>query len=52
MAGVSDVTALVDLIVNGATTGIYLEAADVNGDGLINIEDVTDLIDILLSQNG
>lgn len=44
---ISDVTALIDLLLSGDT--IINDAADVNGDGNISINDVTALIDALLS---
>lgn len=48
---ISDVTALIDLLL-GYQTGIYNRIhADVNGDGNINIADVTSLIDKLLSRD-
>ena len=45
---ISDVTALIDLLLNG---GEIPAGADVNGDGHVDISDVTTLIDRLLSGN-
>ena len=47
---VSDVTALIDYLLNGNgnASGIQLDNADVDSDGNINISDVTTLIDRLL----
>ena len=44
---ISDVTALIDLLLGGST--ISNPAADCNQDGSVNISDVTALIDYLLS---
>ena len=44
---ISDVTALIDLLLGGGT--ISNPAADCNQDSSINISDVTALIDYLLS---
>ena len=44
--GISDVTALFDMLLSGAT--IDIEVADLNGDQDVNISDVTALIDLLL----
>ena len=46
---IADVTALIDVLLNGQS--ITLPLADVNLDGDISISDVTDLIDRLLSNN-
>ena len=46
---ISDVTALIDLLLGGGT--ISNSAADCNQDGNVNISDVTALIDHLLSGN-
>ena len=46
---ISDVTALIDLLLGGGT--ISNSAADCNQDGSVNISDVTALIDHLLSGN-
>ena len=48
---ISDVTALIDYLLTGNTSGIDLDGADVNQDGKVNISDVTDLIDYLLGGN-
>lgn len=48
---IADVTALIDYLLSGDTTGINLTAADCNRDGSITIGDVTALIDYLLSGN-
>ncbi len=45
---ISDVTALIDLLLSG---GVTPDAADVNGDHGVNIADVTALIDKLLTGN-
>ena len=47
---IGDLTVLIDYIL-GSTVDIDLNAADVNEDGIINIADATELIDILLSIN-
>lgn len=46
---ISDVTALIDLLLSGAQEANA--AADVDGDGTVNIADVTALIDILLQKH-
>lgn len=46
---ISDVTALIDYLLNGNASGIMLDNADVDSDGNINISDVTILIDNLLT---
>jgi len=46
---ISDVTALIDLILSGQASVTEQPAADVNGDGGINISDVTALIDNILT---
>ena len=45
---ISDVTSLIDYLLNGDSSQISTKNADVNGDGHINISDVTALIDTLL----
>lgn len=45
---ISDVTSLIDYLLNGDSSQISTKNADVNGDQSINISDVTTLIDILL----
>ena len=47
--GISDVTSLIDYLLNGGGSSIYEENADVDGDGKVTISDVTELIDILLN---
>ena len=47
---IADVTALIDMLFNGAS--YYNAAADLNQDGQINIADVTALIDYLLNGGG
>ena len=47
---IADVTALVDMLLNGAS--YYNAATDMNQDGQINIADVTELIDHLLNGGG
>ena len=44
---VTDVTTLVNMIVNGETAN--LELADINADGKVNVSDVTALVNIILS---
>ena len=46
---ISDVTALVDYLLNGDASAISLSNADCDGSGVVNISDVTTLIDYLLS---
>ena len=48
---ISDVTTLIDLLLNTASSGSMPDTADVNGDGTVNISDVTTLIDQLLGSN-
>ena len=48
MVNISDVTALIDLILSGNADGCPI-CADVNGDGMVNISDVTALIDKILA---
>ena len=43
---VSDVTTLVNMILNGETAN--LELADINADGKVNVSDVTALVNIIL----
>ncbi len=45
---ISDVTKLINYLLNGNGDAIVLANADVNGDGLVNISDVTALINLLL----
>lgn len=45
---IGDVTGLIDYLLQGASSGAYLDASDVDGDGTITIADVTALIDIIL----
>lgn len=47
VVSISDVTTLIDMLLNGDTAGH--PEADVDGDGKVSISDVTDLIDLLLS---
>ena len=47
--GISDVTALIDYILNGNATGVNLNAADCDQNGDIGISDVTALIDFILT---
>ena len=47
---VTDVTALVEIILNNATD-YDLSVADVNGDGSISVTDVAALVDIILGNN-
>ena len=46
---ISDVTALIDYLLNGSTEGISLTNDDTNIDQNVNIADVTVLIDFLLN---
>ena len=46
---ISDVTALIDYLLSGNASGIYLSNADCDQDGNVNISDVTTLIDYLLA---
>ena len=46
---IADVTALIDLLLNGDTNVADHPAADLSGDGNISIADVTGLIDYLMS---
>ena len=46
---ISDLTLLIDYLMNNETTTIKEANADLNGDGNINIADVTALIDHLLT---
>lgn len=45
---ISDVTILIDYLLDGDASQISTKNADVDGDGNINISDATELIDILL----
>ncbi len=47
--GIADVSALIDILLNGDDT--YFYPADVNGDSSVGIADVSVLIDMLLSGN-
>lgn len=46
---INDVTALIDLLLNGNTSSVSINATDCNRDGKVGIEDVTALIDYLLT---
>lgn len=46
---ISDVTALINYLLNGDASTINLQAADCNEDGYVKISDVTSLINYLLS---
>ena len=46
---IADVTALIDLLLNGNTASVSLTATDCDRDGKVTIGDVTALIDYLLS---
>ena len=48
---ITDVTTLIDYLLDGTTVGIDTVAADVTIDGAIDISDVTALIDLLLAGN-
>lgn len=45
---ISDVTTIIDYLLNGYSTGMNMDNADVDGSGNVTIEDVTLLIDFLL----
>ena len=47
--GIADVTALIDYLLSGNSTGVNLSAADCDQDGGVGIADVTKLIDYLMS---
>ena len=49
LVNISDVTALIDYLLNNDASAINLSNADCDGDGFVNISDVTCLIDYLLS---
>lgn len=49
LVNISDVTALIDLLLSGSS--IINNGADVDADGSVNISDVTALIDLLLHSN-
>ena len=49
LVNISDVTALIDYLLNNDASAINLSNADCDGNGLVNISDVTSLIDYLLS---
>jgi hypothetical protein len=46
---IADVTALVDLIMDGGADADTLQRADVDGNGVVGISDVTALVDMILS---
>ncbi len=48
---ISDVTALINYLLNHDATGINLDAANVNQDTEVNISDVTGLINMLLNNS-
>ena len=49
LVNISDVTALIDYLLNGDASAIVLSNADSDGNGAVNISDVTALIDYLLT---
>lgn len=51
IVNISDVTSLIDYLLNGDETGLNLVDADIDNDGLLTIRDVTGLIDLLLGPN-
>jgi hypothetical protein len=51
MVNISDVTRLINYLLNGDESSICTTCANVNGDGAINISDVTSLINKLLSNH-
>ncbi|MBQ6165827.1 MAG: hypothetical protein IJK41_00115 [Muribaculaceae bacterium] len=46
---ISDISELIDLILNGTVPAEIFPYADVNGDGSVNISDITMVIDIILN---
>jgi hypothetical protein len=51
LLSISDVTAFIDMLLNGQTGTANPINADVNGDGSLSIGDITKLIDNLLNSN-
>jgi len=49
--GISDITALIDIILTGVFDTSTVLRADVNADGEVDISDVNALIDIILGRN-
>ena len=49
IVNISDVTTLIDYLLDNGSVTINFEATDLNGDTLINIADVTSLIDMLIN---
>jgi len=47
---ISDINALIDIILNGNTSSPNYGRADVNGDGEVNISDVNAIIDIIMGR--
>ena len=45
---VTDVIMLINYAVNGGAEGVSPEVADINGDGEVNITDITQLISMVL----
>ena len=45
---ITDVTALIDYVLNGDPTNVVVENAECTNDDLVNIADVTALIDFVL----
>jgi len=48
---VADVTQLIDLLIDGETSHVFLQEVDIDGDGRFTIADVTALIDLLLNSS-
>ena len=48
---IMDVNALINYLLSGDPTDLYLVNADVYEDGKVSIADVTSLINLLLNQN-
>ena len=46
---INDMTALINYLLTGDSTGLDLDNADVNGDGRVDISDVTEMINRLLN---
>ena len=44
-----DVSALIDYLLSGDSTGIDLYASDINGDTIVSIADLSALLDLMLN---
>lgn len=49
VVNVSDVTDLVDYILNGVGSSLVVEACDINDDNVVNVSDITEIVNIILS---